>query len=288
MNEITNNNVQESGRECFCIRPLLAKTSEMNLLSISMGGTVVSTIFTVLFVGFAIQIYFFDNAIYYYPMIEVIIQKTNDILVLALVILLMWGICGIIKYGYYYMKYTKYSFCQNAIRIYRFRKSEKVITYEEVKEQIKKKKIKVHNGRFEIPYKNGYIPVYTWGDEIPSSSFYQFINAKCGTSLPNMRIKDNDIVRKSGIGWAMRKYFALPMFGFAVYAGIGGAVGDCGIESGLIKMMNFFLQYFFSPINIFGFMGLVVFLLGSMITVRNFFTIKKHFNEYEDIKVTLF
>lgn len=215
-------------------------------------------------------------------------QKTNEILVFALLILLMWGICGIIKYGYYYMKNTKYVFCQNTISIYRFRKNEKVITYDEVKEQIKKKKIKVHNGRFEIPYSNGYIPVYTWGDEIPSSVFYQFINAKCGTSLPNMRIKDNDIVRKSGIGWALRNHFALPMFAFSVFAGVGGAVGDCGIENGFMKMMQFFFQYFFSPVNIFGFLGVVGILLGTIITVRSFFSAKKHFKDYEDIKVTLF
>lgn len=58
MDEITNNNVQEQNREYFRIRPLLAETSEMNLLSISMGGMIMSTIFTVLFVGFAIYIFF--------------------------------------------------------------------------------------------------------------------------------------------------------------------------------------------------------------------------------------
>lgn len=61
------------------------------------------------------------------------------------------------KYTQHYMENTMCLYYADRICIKKYRKEDVVITYDEVKECIKEKTIKIHNGRFEYPYKGGYI-----------------------------------------------------------------------------------------------------------------------------------
>lgn len=275
-------------RERFCMRPLMAKTYEINMLFMSKIGLKLAMLMTVFIIGISVYLLYFDDTRYYNPTISRLQQELNYILSMILLIVTTWVLFGLIKYCYYYMKNTKYVFYQNRISICRLWKKEKVITYDELKEQIKRKKIKVHNGRFEFPYKTGYIPVYTWGDKVPSVDFYRFINEQCGTNLPDMKERENDMVHKSGMAWVMRNYLAMPIFGIAVFGGVLGAVDVYEIENGLKKMIQFFFQYFFSMGNVFGIMGLGCIVIGIIWAFPNYLSAKKRFKDCEDIKVSLF
>ena len=261
-------------RERFCMQPLMAKTYEINMMMLCSIMRIFVIITTV--VSVCILFYFYDGEMGNYEMVGLV------------TICFMWGLLGLIKYCYCYMKNTKYVFYQNRISICRLWKKEKVITYDELKEEIKRKKIKVHNGRFEFPYKTGYIPVYTWGDKVPSVDFYRFINEQCGINLPDMKERENDIVHKSGMAWVMRNYLAMPIFGIAVFGGVLGAVDVYEIENGLKKMIQFFFQYFFSTANMFGIMGLGCIVIGIIWAFPHYLSAKKRFKDCEDIKVSLF
>ncbi len=275
-------------RERFCVRPIMAETYEINMLMAHKIGIIVAIAFTIFVIGAIVYLLFFDNAVYYPSELKYIeLMKTGGVMVTAT--MFIWILVGLFKFAHKYMKETKYIFYQNRICIRRLWKKEKVVTYEELSRYIEKKKVRVHNGRFEFSYKGGRIPVYTWGDEPTSPEFYQFINEQCGTNIPSITKEDNEIVRKTGSGWILYTYFSLPLFAIGLFAGIMSTIGDYGINHSLIEMLDYFIDYFFSIANIFSIIGLMCALIGFILKLRSYFPAKNHFAKYKDtVKVSLF
>ncbi len=262
-------------RERFCVRPIMAETYEINMMLLYKVVRIFATVMTIVCV-----IHLFNSR-------DGVLDKYDCVGVAVLIFL--WLLVLLIKFAHKYMKETKYIFYQNRICIRHLWKKEKVVTYEELTRYITKKKVRVHNGRFEFCYMGGQIPIYTWGDEPTSPEFYQFINEQCGTNIQNIKKEDNEIVRKTGSGWILYTYFSLPLFAIGLFAGIMSTIGDYGINHSLIEMLDYFIDYFFSIANIFSIIGLICALIGFILKLRSYFSAKRHFNYCKDIiKVSLF
>ena len=272
----------------YCIRPLMAETYRNNLLffgrllkKFAMGFT--------LFLTIGCLYLWFEDGIVDASSGWKWTDELNNILVIIGCILAVWCILGLIKYAERYMAYTKYVFSPDRVYIYRFGKRNKIIDYDEIRKCISKRKIKVRKGRFEIPYEGGTIPVYTWGDEPTPAEFYQFLNAQCGTNIPEITDAENKIVREAGVFGTLCAYGVLPMWGFSAVIGGLGVLSDLGIEHSLKEMIKYFIHYFFSVANIFGILGGICLVMGIVLSIRNYFPAKKHFAKYKDIiKVSFF
>lgn len=272
----------------YCIRPLMAETYRNNLLffgrllkKFAMGFT--------LFLTIGCLYLWFEDSIVDSSSGWKWTDELNNILVIIGCILAVWCILGLIKYAERYMAYTKYVFSPDRVYIYRFGKRDRIIDYVEIKKCISMRKIKVGNGRFELPYKGGMIPIYTWGDEPAPVEFYQFLSSKCEINLPEITNGENEIIKKTGVLRVFYSYGTLPAFGFAAVLGVLVVLGDFGVEHGLKEMIQYFIHYFFSIGNIFGILGLICLVMGIVLSIRNYFPAKKHFAKYKDIiKVSFF
>lgn len=196
----------------------------------------------------------------------------------------------ILLYMYIYItKYLENTMClyyKDRICIKKYRKKDIVITYDEVKECINKQKIKVHNGRFEYPYKKGKINIYTWGNSV-TDGFYKFINKECDAKMPKVEKKEKDVVRRTGIGWSLYFGFGSTLFTFDTIIMLLGCMSEYGIEFG----MNFwkaYINYLFSWDNFFGVLALIFIVIGFFLKFLFYFPAKKYFKNFEDIKVSLF
>lgn len=275
-------------RKKFCVRPIMAETYEGNVFLLEKIFVKFAIGFSILSIAGIFYLWFFDNTVYYTSELKYI-EMVRQEGVIVITLLFIWIVAGCIKLLRKYMERTKYIFEQSRIYIQVFGKKEKVIDYEELGEYITQKKIKVCNGRFEFRYKGGMIPVYTWGDKPTPSEFYQFINEQCGTNIPEISKVDNEVVRKTGIGRIWHIYFALPLFGIAIWLGIICALDEFEIGQGIMKMVMDFIHFLFHFGNIFGIIGLVCVLIGIVQKIRYYFPAKKHFAKYKDIiKVSLF
>ena len=111
-----------------------------------------------IFLIFGLIVILGSFAMMYHGLID---EQEREFFALGIVLLL----CGIAllavpKYLQRYWENTMCLYYADRICIKRYRKEDVVITYDEVKECIKEKKVKIHNGRFEYPYKGGYIYIH--------------------------------------------------------------------------------------------------------------------------------
>ena len=111
---------------------------------------------------------------------------------------MIFYICSIHRY-----ERTKCMFRNKDILIKRYLHKEKIVTYEEVKQCLKERKLRVHNGNFEYPYKGGVIKIHTADGSLPEE-FYRFMNQRCGWKMPRVTKKDKAVVRRTGIGRGFR------------------------------------------------------------------------------------
>ena len=273
-------------RKWFCVRPIMAGVYEKNLFMVCKIGIVFVVAYTLFAFAAVIYLNFFDDTVYY-PDAMGNIGSSNYIYSIITCIPLVWLLQGILVVIYKYMENTSYIFGQVRIRIKRLWKKEKVLTYEELSKGIEKKKIIVHNGRFEFPYDGGRIPVYTWGDEPTPPEFYRFINKQCGTSIPEVKKIDNVTVRKTGIGWTFYSFLGIPMICIGMAFGFVGSISEFGIKLGN-EFWEYYINYLLSPANIFGLLGFGCTVIGFGLKLFYYFPARKHFKHYKDIKVSLF
>lgn len=196
------------------------------------------------------------------------------------------GLLTFFKYAQNYLEETMCLYYADRICIKRYRKKDIIITYEEVRECLVEKKIRIHNGRFEYPYKGGYIHIYTWGNSV-RDGFYKFINDKCGIKMPKIEKKEKDVVRKTGIGWALYAYMGLGCVVISVILGFIGCTADYGFYMSA-EFWNVYIDYLFSLDNIFGVLAIIFIVSGIILKFAFYFPARKHFKNYKDIKVLLF
>ena len=197
------------------------------------------------------------------------------------------GLLTFFRYAQHYLENTMCLYYADRICIKKYRKKDIIITYDEIKECLVKKKIRIHNGRFEYPYKRGYIHIYTWGNSV-KDGFYKFINDKCGIKMPKIEKKEKDVVRKTGIGWALYAYMGLGCVVISVILGFIGCTSDYGFHLGA-EFWKVYMDYLFSLDNIFGVLAIIFIVPGIILKFAFYFPARKHFAKYRDIiKVSLF
>ncbi len=209
------------------------------------------------------------------------------------VIMMMIGIGFFVfmKYLQHYWENTMCLYYTDRICVKRYRKEDVVITYDEVRECIKEKKLRIHNGRFEYPYEGGYIYIYiyTWGNSV-QDGFYKFMNDKCGLRMPRIEKKEKDVVRRTGIGWTLYFHMAIPFYILELFMIVVVTIGDYGLEHTCSEIIDFLIEFILSfKGSLIGLIGLFFTLLGIVFKFIFYFPAKKHFAKYKDtVKVSLF
>ena len=201
--------------------------------------------------------------------------KTGLIMISCLSV--FWMICGGFSFLHKYMEKTKYIWGRERIYIQALGKKEKTIEYEEVANYIVKEKIRVRNGRFEFKYSTGTIPVYTWGDEPMPPEFYQFVNKKCETNIPQISKEDNIVVRNTGRGWTFYAWGGLPLFFMSIFVGVIGTIDAYEVGQESLKLGRDFVFWMFRIENIFMDLCFLCVLIGIVQKIRYAIHAKKHF-----------
>ena len=105
-----------------------------------------------------------------------------NILTVVSMILFIISLMIFAKYLQHYMEHTGCYYHLDYVLVKRYHRKDYKMTYEELEKYITKRKIIVRNGRLELPYKYGRIPLYTCGEPV-SAGLFRCINKKCHTKL---------------------------------------------------------------------------------------------------------
>ena len=261
---------------CYCARPMMALEIAGNaraFLPIFLGMVLITIIGEIWYV---IK-YFWKGE-----------TELNNDLSMLIVLLLMCGLTIFYFYSMHRYERTKCLFRNKDICIKRYLHKDKIVTYEEVKQCLRERKLRVHNGNFEYPYKGGVIKIHTADGSLPEA-FYRFMNQRCGWKMPRVSKKDKAVVRRTGIGRAFYTCFGIPFLLFAFFALLLSVVGDFGVRHSLAEIKNYLLEIIAMPqgyiwVAIAGFF----LILGLILKVIYYFMAKYHFRSWDGVKVTLF
>ena len=201
---------------------------------------------------------------------------------ILIIIALLW----FSKYYQHYLENTRILFYDNKICIKKYRKEDIVISYEEVKKCVKKKKIQIYKGGLAIPYLKGRFHVVV-GKTVLPQSFLEFIAKKCETEIP-MGDKAVLAIIKSGYGYSWYGVGALFFIGLSLFISILTTVGDYGLEHSVQEVLHYFISTMFAKTNVFTIAGALCVVIGVILKIVYYFPVKKHFKHCKDIVVSLF
>lgn len=151
-------------------------------------------------------------------------KDLRGVLLLFVLLFLFLGWARIMRIvGYFYSEdYTQYY--EDYLLVSKYRREDVIVTYEELGQYIREKKIRVGHGRLELPLKKGMTPIYI--HEHPQMEqkepLLQFLNEKCGVDIPMLTKKEKILVRQSGLFPVGMKTFLVTLlvdlfFVFAIY-----------------------------------------------------------------------
>jgi hypothetical protein len=200
-------------------------------------------------------------------------------------------LCGIVIFyisSIHRYERTKCLFRNKDICIKRYLHKDKIVTYEEVKQCLRERKLRVHNGNFEYPYKGGVIKIHTADGSLPEE-FYRFMNQRCGWKMPRVSKKDKAVVRRTGLGRAIFMGFGMFFLLFEIFGVSLAVVGDYGIDHTSTEIKAFIWNLIVSPRdNIFLLIACFFLALGVILHIVYYFMAKYHFRSWDGVKVTLF
>ena len=261
---------------CYCARPMMALEIAGNaraFLPIILGMVLITIIGEIWYV---IK-YFWKGE-----------TELNNDLSMLIVLLLMCGLTIFYFYSMHRYERTKCLFRNKDICIKRYLHKDKIVTYEEVKQCLRERKLRVHNGNFEYPYKGGVIKIHTADGSLPEE-FYRFMNQRCGWKMPRVSKKDKAVVRRTGIGRAFFLGFGIPFLFLELFLLVEGTVGDYGIDHTSTEIKAFIWNLIVSPKdNFFLLIACFFFILGVILQIVYYFMAKYHFRSWDGVKVTLF
>ena len=259
---------------CYCARPMMAKEIAGNARA-----------FLPILFAFALVVVIATIWLIYEQIKEGKIDSNLDIIIADIAFggIIIFYISSMHRY-----ERTKCLFRNKDICIKRYLHKDKIVTYEEVKQCLRERKLRVHNGNFEYPYKGGVIKIHTADGSLPEE-FYRFMNQRCGWKMPRVSKKDKAVVRRTGIGRAFYTCFGIPFLLFAFFALLLSVVGDFGVRHSLAEIKNYLLEIIAMPkgyiwVAIAGFF----LILGLILKVIYYFMAKYHFRSWDGVKVTLF
>lgn len=164
-----------------------------------MGFMLVAAVFMLLyFVGCAIWENGFTSTFNDFKEMMAAFQWHHGVTIILFVIFFA-GLFAVSPILIRYVENTETIFTNKCVYIKRYLRKVKIVTYEEIKECIKWRKIRIENGRYMIPYKGGSIPVEMIAGEFPTGLF-ALLEKKCNIDLPSWDI--NHRAQRSGVGWA--------------------------------------------------------------------------------------
>ena len=261
---------------CYCARPMMALEIAGNaraFLPIFLGMVLITIIGEIWYV---IK-YFWKGE-----------TELNNDLSMLIVLLLMCGLTIFYFYSMHRYERTRCLFRNKDICIKRYLHKDKIVTYEEVKQCLRERKLRVHNGNFEYPYKGGVIKIHTADGSLPEE-FYRFMNQRCGWKMPRVSKKDKAVVRRTGIGRAFFLGFGIPFLFLELFLLVEGTVGDYGIDHTSTEIKAFIWNLIVSPKdNFFLLIACFFFILGVILHIVYYFMAKYHFRSWDGVKVTLF
>ena len=261
---------------CYCARPMMALEIAGNaraFLPIFLGMVLITIIGEIWYV---IK-YFWKGE-----------TELNNDLSMLIVLLLMCGLTIFYFYSMHRYERTRCLFRNKDICIKRYLHKDKIVTYEEVKQCLRERKLRVHNGNFEYPYKGGVIKIHTADGSLPEA-FYRFMNQRCGWKMPRVSKKDKAVVRRTGIGRAFFLGFGIPFLFLELFLLVEGTVGDYGIDHTSTEIKAFIWNMIVSlKDNTFLLIACFFFILGVILQIVYYFMAKYHFRSWDGVKVTLF
>lgn len=193
----------------------------------------------------------------------------NHILFIVMAVLFFAGVFWFSSLIKKYMEHTVCIFTEKHVHIRKFLRKDKYVTYEEIGECIKKRKIRIQNGGLKIPYKGGSIHVTAISSGIPQE-IIALLEEKYGISLSGDNL--NAWIRRSGIGWSFVNVMGLMAIVFGSYLGcmVFLAEGQFTAEYAIYCLLNFLT-----------FLGLCFMLGGLVANLLLYFPIWYHFRSYK-------
>lgn len=199
-------------------------------------------------------------------------------------------ICGMAGFYFYWMNRCERTMClfrSKDICIKRYLRKDKIVTYGEVKECLEKRKLRVHDGNFEYPYKGGVIKIHTADGGMPED-FYKFMNNKCNWKVPNITKTEKDVVRRTGMGRLLCLYLGIPFLLFELFA-LLMAICDFGWDHSIAEIKDYLLCEIVIPQdNFWGIIAVFIFAIGILFKIIYYFIAKHYFRSWDGIKVTFF
>ena len=259
---------------CYCARPMMA---------LEIAGN--ARAFLPILFAFALVVVIATIWLIYEQIKEGKIDSNLDIIIADIAF-------GGITIFYFYLMHryerTKCLFRNKDICIKRYLHKDKIVTYEEVKQCLRERKLRVHNGNFEYPYKGGVIKIHTADGSLPEE-FYRFMNQRCGWKMPRVSKKDKAVVRRTGLGRAIFMGFGMFFLLFEIFGVSLAVVGDYGIDHTSTEIKAFIWNLIVSPRdNIFLLIACFFLALGVILHIVYYFMAKYHFCSWDGVKVTLF
>lgn len=175
------------------------------------------------------------------------------------------------------MEHTGCYYYWDYVLVKRYHRKDYKMTYEELEKYITKRKIVVRNGRLELPYKYGKIPLYTCGEPV-SAGLFRYINKKCHTKIPEMDQRRMDIVRRAGLGSVICKVLGIPFLCIFTYLWIIASIVDNYQKNMSIKtMLGIIIRDIFTWNNIILDMGVFIIVVGMILKVIFYFPAHREF-----------
>lgn len=200
-----------------------------------------------------------------------------NILTVVSMILFIISLMIFAKYLQHYMEHTGCYYHLDYVFVKRYHRKDYKMTYEELEKNITKRKIIVRNGRVELPYKYGRIPLYTCGEPV-SAGLFRYINKKCHTKIPEMDQRRMDIVRRAGLGSVICKVLGIPFLCIFTYWWIIASIMDNYQKNMSIKtMLGIIIRDIFTWNNIILDIGLFIIAVGLILKVFFYFPAHREF-----------
>ena len=259
---------------CYCARPMMAKEIAGNARA-----------FLPILFAFALVVVIATIWLIYEQIKEGKIDSNLDIIIADIAFggIIIFYISSMHRY-----ERTKCLFRNKDICIKRYLHKDKIVTYEEVKQCLRERKLRVHNGNFEYPYKGGVIKIHTADGSLPEE-FYRFMNQRCGWKMPRVSKKDKAVVRRTGLGRAIFLGFGMFFLLFELFILVLGAVGDYGINHTSTEIKAYVWKLISTPgKNAFLLIACFFLALGVILHIVYYFMAKYHFRSWDGVKVTLF
>ncbi len=257
---------------CHTTKPLMADTARLSLSIIKGMLITIPACSIILFLILEAEYYGLIPAL---KMFIGLIKETVQIydipmgLMLDFYFLLIFA-CDFLQQ---YMRFTKCTYHDTRITIRRYLRPNKHVDYKDISECIRAKKILIRNGRFELPYAGGQIPVYCTS-KTPAPEFYQFINQKCGIKMPSINL--NKHISRTGIGYILIN-IGIILILLLAYIMLLSAFWEYKLDfSRILTYISAHYYDFILP-------GLIFIGLGLILKIVFYFPAKKYFKQYANI-----